>query len=373
MTDLTPPSERARPVLVNLQALRFLAAALVVCHHVASALVPAGVPSPDAVADRHFPFMAGVDIFFVISGFIMQHTAGETQPGWGSTRQFLGRRIVRIVPLYWLFTSLMLALTLVAAGRIHRQVGSAAYVIASYLFIPWATPGAGPHPMPATGEISPLLGLGWTLNYEMLFYALFGAALLLTRRWRFPAIAAVLIGLVVLPAAMPIGNLQLRYYAHPIVLEFLFGIGLAMAFRRVPRSVWWLGLSGVGLLWLANTHGYPGMRPFYLGVPAALVCAGVAFAPEAPASALSRLGRLLGDASYALYLSHPFVLRAVEIAAGSRAEAHPALFAVVALSAAVVFSVVVHLWVEKPLTRMLRAGLGRLRPPASAAPSASPV
>ena len=117
-----------------------------------------------------FPWEAGVDVFFVISGFIMVHASTRLFGAEGGARAFLARRIARIVPIYWAVTTLYLAVALAVPDLLNRELLGWPLVVASYLFIPMARPD---------GLVQPLYGLGWTLNYEMFFYALFAVAV----RW----------------------------------------------------------------------------------------------------------------------------------------------------------------------------------------------
>lgn len=128
----------------------------------------------------------GVQLFFVISGFVMVYA---TEPLFGTRRGpfvFLERRIVRIVPLYWVVTTFYLALTLVFAK--FDKGYPASFVVASYLFIPLARPD---------GTIEPLVGQGWSLNYEMLFYAVFALTVIHSRR-----VSAIVVTVTLLTAVV---------------------------------------------------------------------------------------------------------------------------------------------------------------------------
>src|SRR6185437_14170487 len=134
--------------LDNIQALRAIAALLVVFVHLAVPVAALGVA----------PFGAGgVDLFFVISGFIMVYTT-VGRPISGA--EFLGRRIVRIVPLYWLLTLAVFGIALIAPTLLQFTTASWGQLLKSLFFIPFAK---------ANGDVQPVLFLGWTLNYEMFF------------------------------------------------------------------------------------------------------------------------------------------------------------------------------------------------------------
>ncbi|MCJ2014352.1 acyltransferase family protein [Methylobacterium sp. J-076] len=359
-------------MLVFIQILRAVAAAMVVLHH--------GRHEVGLLADRGagavlppgtlLPWWAGVDLFFVISGFVIVQASRPLAGVPGGRGRFLAHRIARVVPLYWLTSFAYLALALAApgllgeAGALAREPG---YLAASFLFWPAARPD---------GSVQPLYGLGWTLNYEMAFYAVFALGLGFGLRRAVAGLWAGLGGLVALGAVLGL-PLPLAFWADPIVLEFALGAGLGLARTAglrlpAPARLALAGLGFAGLLLAARHLGgggeVPGFaRPLLVGLPALLLVAGAALGPglgpaglaacPAPLRALARLG----DASYALYLVHPFALRAGREAlarAGLAGPLHPwgSLLALTLLSIAAAFAV--HRAVERPLTRRLRAWLG---------------
>ncbi|MEY9103377.1 peptidoglycan/LPS O-acetylase OafA/YrhL [Sinorhizobium fredii] len=148
---------------------------------------------------------AGVDVFFVISGFIMW-VISDRRPL--TPAKFIWDRIRRIVPIYWFATAVMIAGAL--AGLFPNLALTLDHVLASLFFIPFRSP--------SSGEIWPLLVQGWTLNFEMLFYAVFAASLLLPRHWRLPAIAGLFVALVTIGWVAPLEDaLSLTLYPadHP--------------------------------------------------------------------------------------------------------------------------------------------------------------
>lgn len=154
---------------------------------------------------------AGVDIFFVISSFIMWTVAGRGV----SPLRFVRDRIARIVPLYWIAT---LALALGAWVNLFPRIRiTAVHVLESLLFIPHFSPSS-------PNEVLPLLPQGCPLNYEMCFYSLFAHILFLPRIFR----AQILIGLLGLLAAVGFGVspnvLLLKCYTAPLIMEFGAGV-----------------------------------------------------------------------------------------------------------------------------------------------------
>jgi len=156
-----------RPKLPGLQALRGLAAVMVLIGHV---LAEAEHYFALSLPGDTIPRTRGVDIFIVISGFVITLSA---QRYMGRPWAFLWRRLLRVAPLYYVFTTLMVAALLLLPGAVKDTPLDPAQIISSYVFFPYARPD---------GLIAPVLSLGWTLNYEIFFYALTALCLALCSR-----------------------------------------------------------------------------------------------------------------------------------------------------------------------------------------------
>ncbi len=310
---MTPPR-----TLLAIQYLRGLAAVAVVAYHTGRMSTGLG--------------QAGVDVFFVISGFIMVHVSGrEPLPV-----EFLRARVMRLVPLYWLVT--LAAAVLGGADKAHTLVSLAFW------------PHLGPD-----GMWAPVLSQGWSLNLEMQFYILFAATLLLPGRRRLLALTGVIATLAGLTVVASFIKDDAAFNFFPIVLEFLAGAWLCRAWqrgwmRRLPAGL--LLTAGLALLLVQVQWPTPvPWRCLQWGVPALLVVAG-AVGLEASGRLPAVPGfRTLGDASYSLYLTHMLLL----------AGLHPILAplpAVVAIPggilACVALGLLVHRLVERPLGQALR-------------------
>ena len=331
--------------LVSVQYLRAAAAIMVVMVHLAGQLRRLGYTGP-------WPewMTAGVDIFFVISGFVMWLTTRARPCG---TSTFYWNRLVRIVPLYWVLTSFVVGVMLVAPSVVLSGRFDAHHVIMSYLFLPAVEP--------VGGLIQPVLEAGWTLNYEMYFYAVFGALIVLPQRLLLLAVAAWLVGSVCVGTLGPADNLLTQFYGSGLILDFGFGVLLGAAFVRgwtLPTPLAWMSI-GLGLCKLAMPGLIDGPHWLIIGVPALAIVAG--------AVALERRHRvpkvgpllLLGDASYSLYLSHGIVLSAcVQITRElglTRGMWISPIFFVGSCMAIAAVGVAIHLHVEKPLVRFCSA------------------
>ena len=369
----------------SIQILRALAASMVVLAHAQDdAAFAAGKVGLAFARSNLLPWVAGVDLFFVISGFIMVHAAQRLFATPGAARSFLTRRAIRIVPLYWLATAIALVTAALLARTGQARLPSVPEIVTSLGFIPFARF--------SDGVARPIVALGWTLNYEMFFYVVFAAFLFLRREAAIAAGTAtlallVVIGLVAQPAAT-----APAFWSDPIVLEFALGMGIALAWRhgvRLPRAAA-LALGAAAIAGLAldlarmrdvavygvDPSGLP--RLLACGVPMAALFASVVLAQPTPRTEGRRLAPLLllGDASYALYLFHPLVLVAAR-KAYLAAHLAPALgfwpLVLAEIVVAALVAVAIHLWVETPVTRVLSARFADRRSAPSVPGTVAPV
>jgi peptidoglycan/LPS O-acetylase OafA/YrhL len=343
--------EAAAGSLLSIQVLRAIAALAVTVDHMSREFglkLHAAAPIPPSVAAYGG---AGVDLFFVISGFIMVYASDRLFGQRGGPAHFAMRRCVRIIPLYWAASVILLAFVLRRYPDLASADLSPSSIAASFLFIPWAKPD---------GTIQPLHAVGWTLNYEMFFYLVFSVALLAPRRAAVFAVTgffAVLVALGQLLAPLPV---PLAYWSDPVICEFAYGLWIAVLYREGVRLPRWasapLVLAGIATATILS-FVMPGPRCVQFGIPAALVVAGLVLVdrPRRASRAWRALG-LLGDASYALYLLHPFAMTLPRplypYLSGLPGAAW--LYALALLISAVTVAVLAHLLFEKPLTRRLQ-------------------
>lgn len=273
--------------LQTIQHLRAIAALSVVIFHATER------------AGAHFTIgAAGVDIFFVISGFIMWVIAADRPISPG---RFIRDRIERILPLYWVATTVMVVGGL--AGLFPRMRLTADHILSSYLFIP--------HLSPSTGQVWPVLVQGWTLNYEMFFYVLFAGTLVLPARFRLPTLITALCALIIAGSLLDPQGPVLSTYAHPILLEFGLGMMIGAWWLRSEAASPYLGCA----LMLAGLCGFTfvgltlkGFNPFVVGPLAAMTVIGALLVERAGrAPRLVPLG-YLGDCSYSIYLWHTLAM-----------------------------------------------------------------
>ena len=326
----------------SIQYLRGIAAVMVVWHH-ATNQVP-------GVAE-YFPGQfgtSGVDLFFVISGFIMVvTTSGDMRPV-----DFWRRRIVRVVPLYWLLTLAMVAVALAMPSLFKTLKVAPVTLVQSLLFIPH-------YSQAFDDRIWPLLVPGWTLNYEMFFYAVFGATLYLPRERRLTLLTTGFVFLVLIGYAFgPFASAAAQTYTSPMLLEFLAGAWIALAWQRgrlQPSAALSLILIVSGFIFLAF-RDQPLLGPLTQLLGATMVMAG-ALCPSF-SRFKSRTLHAIGDSSYSLYLTHIFTLGLLRVIwtrifPEGNGFVQACLFLLVALSACAVVGWLVFQALELPVLARL--------------------
>lgn len=356
--------------LLNIQYFRALAALMVVVYHLQPQLERMGYTVLPASW-----LMAGVDIFFVISGFIMWWTT----PGDRMTPGiFMRRRILRIVPLYWAFTALFVFVLLVAPKLMQSGAFDLPHAIASFFFFPY------PHPV--TGGAFPVVSPGWTLNFEMYFYVIFALCLFLPRPRRFVALISGMLGMVVLGAVLRPQSLAGAFYTSPLILEFLLGVVIARATERgilMPRIVAPVALV-VGFVAIPVLSGFQsamvvfteqGARAVTWGIPAGLlIYAAVSIEASKPVRQWDWL-LFLGNASFSIYVSHQLTMSAVgqgwhRLIGGGSTLAYFG-FCIVGTAACVTAGCMCYQYIEQPLNRWARRGLDATLPVAAQVKSQS--
>lgn len=351
-------SRSSTGVIINIQILRFFAAAAVVFTHSVDLSGEGTGKTIIAAGNLENIGAAGVDIFFVISGFIIAKTGfvdRRMAPG-----DFLAKRLIRIVPIYYL-----LSLPWIARG-LHQGAASDVWY-ATFLF--W--PSAGPR------VVAPALEVGWTLCFEMLFYV--SAAVLLAlpkNRW---SLAGVLFLYAASWTARELwGGAAFQFIGNPIILEFLLGSSIACFAAKITPSL--ARVSGVvGAAWFAAVIWVgPGLlteqsltldasvslaRAVVFGVPAALlVAAALGLERHATVPGAAKELSFLGDASYSIYLIHPTVLCAVAEIMRVTVALPRDLVIVIGTLVGVTAGVAAYQWVEKPLLGDLRSLFARHKP-----------
>lgn len=338
--------------LQRVQILRFVAAMLVVLGHSEhEAIMRGGIDRPLGL----FDWGLGVDLFFIISGFIMYHLMQDSFGRAGAPRAFLIKRLKRIVPLYWMMTLVVAAILAFGSLRASDQnMLTVTQIATSLAFIPWPQ---------TNGEIFPVFSLGWTLNYEMMFYAVMAACLTFTRRKGLIVMGVIFAALVAARSVTPRDWWLIQFWGDPIIGEFLLGLAVAAAFKAgwrlhlpVAGIAVAFGMALAVLFYVTRTYDVV-TRLVTGGIPAVLIAGAIILYGRDPAETrLTRFLALAGDASYALYLTHPFAIKGCAILfTRSGLALNWAIFIPIAALVAIGLSLAVHLAIEKPVARLLRA------------------
>lgn len=315
-------------MIANIQILRAVAAIMVVFHHGVSATWQSGTPALSLERLQAIG-QSGVDLFFVISGFVMVLSTHNTSKSAG---QFLIGRARRIVPIYWILTLAMAAM-LILVGRMAPSSGGLGHLATSLTF---------------TSQLMmqsyPVLFLGWTLEFEVLFYLLFALGLAMPLRN----------GSVIVPTIVIIGlSLVLPV---TIALEFIAGMLVARAYLARPVRRWPAALvlvGGIALLAMSVYWPQPPLsyRALIWGVPATLIVFGAVNTAQFHTRTLA----FLGDASYSIYLIQAFTValafKFMQIALPGTAPEIQILLSTLATTAS---GALLYVVLERPLLTAMR-------------------
>ncbi|WP_176508799.1 MULTISPECIES: acyltransferase family protein [Pseudomonas] len=321
-------------MLNSIQILRALAAWLVVGHHIIQLYYKS---STSGIASEilHKYGAIGVDLFFIISGFVIYASASKKLT---SPADFAKNRLIRIVPAYWVFTLITAAILIYAPNSIPLTSLEPIFLIKSLFFIPAQNPsGIG---------LYPLMTVGWTLNYEISFYAVFFISLFLPQKMR---IASLFAGVALIQFAASKAGEPFSFYKNAIVWEFLLGVAIQIAYQRglIFRITPALAVSAVLLAICTIAYAGPVSHdPYKSGLPCAVIlCAAVSqerFFPK------HNFLVKLGDWSYSTYLSHVLVIcLAIYISEQFQVNDYVLMLCVCALTLGI--SMVSFSIIEKPL------------------------
>ena len=278
-----------KPTIRSIQYLRGIASCVVVFQHLSDRTVKYNIIAP-GLNDFGFGFF-GVDLFFIISGFIMIYITKPNQ----SIFKFWLRRFLRISPIYYVLTiiSLVIYIYLPNSGQFKPDIYD---LINSILYIP-TNRGA-------------IVGVGWSLNYEMYFYFIFGLALFMPAQYQVFAILLFLASSVGLGFIIGINDPFIQQVTSPLLIEFCIGILIGQLFKTGKTFSPRLAFSalGVSIGWIVASVMF-GINMDYRVLIFALPCAGLVVSLLSLESKNvfkfdAKLPLLAGEISYSLYLVH---------------------------------------------------------------------
>ena len=364
-TPLLPEFRAAAPAhkgrsLDSIQAFRGLAALAVVIHHAFDAVAAHFGGKPVFSRFNTSVGSAGVDLFFIISGFIMVYTTHK-KPITGA--EFLRHRIVRIFPLYWICVAFAYAL------QVSPWVQNGADILANpgaYLKSLILYPSTFDWGIGLFMRTRPL-GQGWTLVFEMVFYVVFAVCLYMTKARRTVAVAVCILGLYGLGQLLPAGNAWTLVLGDGIILEFILGLCLAHLYiaqnfslsRSGGRVALLVGVAGLLGFALFPIYAQSWPRLFTLGFPCLLIASAFLLEKSQIRNWPQALLKL-GDASYSIYLIHASIFMMLQIGYDRIAilrSLHWGIYTVLLISSALIGGFCLYYLAEAPIARWFKRRL----------------
>ncbi|MDB5853310.1 MAG: Exopolysaccharide production protein ExoZ [Herminiimonas sp.] len=243
----------------------------------------------------------GVDIFFVLSGYVIAMVLSDKEK---TTTSFTKDRLTRIVPLYWTLSIFVFAVAYLKPHLFNSTTANASNLLKSMFFVPYYK---------ENGQLFPILYVGWTLNYEMLFYAVVATCVTFSRKYWMLASGIVIASLYTISCLLGPMMAGTEFLANPKILEFIFGLLIWRVWQNKIEFPKYLGLLGIVISYFAMSYfeanNVPGPALLLFGVPSCcLIIFALSFEKHIKTGAVSRLLIHLGAASYATYLSHPYIV-----------------------------------------------------------------
>ena len=332
-------------MILSIQYLRAIAVMLVVFSHT----IWKNIQTDGSTLHWwHHAGTFGVDIFFIISGFIMVFITQKIHQEPKTVQTFLKKRFIRIVPLYWFYSIIALTIFLLIPEKINSGGGETEILKSFFL-------------LPLNIDEKYLVGVGWTLHYEFLFYILFSFGLFFIRVWGNILVALLLILSITSSFFLPNEGVNYLFYnfLNVIFIEFLLGIFLYHILEKIPRIHWLISLFLLSLsLWLFisifNDKSFTGIHRIDAGLTAFIISFSIISLESIWKKREVKFLSKIGDASYSTYLLHPFVLAAIAILSNKFSGFLPKneYFLIILMFTTSIFvGYLAHLWIEKPLIR----------------------
>ena len=333
------------PNLQSIQIMRGIASLLVLLTHISVKGSQYGNGALNGFAETGG---IGVDLFFIISGYIMCIATYDQQLNF---YQFIIRRIKRIIPLYWFVTTMALIVYLYNSKLINTSGGETS-ILASYTLIP-------------NGKRL-LDDNGWTLSYEFFFYFIFGFFINKGTYKAMQASSLILLSLVMIGLCFHFNERWFIFSTNSFFIEFVFGMGCFYLFNK--RNIrlnykYGIGLCVLGLLLfpLQTFLGIPDSdkwRGFVWGIKMLCIFMGLLSLEDIIQRSSFLFKNLLlemGDSSYSLYLIHPFVLSGTAMCLKRLGlTSNPYVFTGILLVFSIAVGYLVYLYVERPLTSLIK-------------------
>ena len=283
-----------------------------------------------------------IDLFFVVSGFVVFQSSEKFSKGFRSFFYFLTKRAARIYPMYWIIALLLLSL-----NQVHIPGSDVFGFCRTFLLLPGYTP---------------IILTTWTLQYELYFYFLLGLSIL-NEKFRWILMGLFLLSITAFLAGFLKGDgifIKESGFYNEFVLEFLLGVSATYVFKKAPffLSVI-LSIAGLALFLLPLNQYSSHIISF--GLPSVFLVTGLAGLEYYGKIRIPRFAILIGDASYCLYLIHlPIISYILPYPASSQPVYR--LFIVTIVIVITLFAILLHLYIEKPLTIYINRFLFKYAP-----------
>ncbi len=299
----------------------------------------------------------GVDIFFVISGFVMAMVTAQH----ADARSFLSNRIIRIVPLYWILTTCLVFVVLIKPSLLAWTTFNVTNYLKSIFFIPY---------FKESGLLQPFLNVGWTLNYEMLFYVCMTTGLAISKRWHITITIGLLVVLHLTLGRFSDNPVLTEFFGNMKIFEFVLGIFAFFIYKAglckpIPAAVLIAACLILYCLMLSLEIFFPTAESLYtFGIPSFfLIIFSVQLESIVRASApLTTLARSVGDSSYAIYLSHVYVFEFIRRVLVNHIDwlKHSVFLSVLCgLVGAMIVGKLIYALIDKPFHGYLKGKLNR--------------
>ena len=338
-------------MLLSLQYLRGVAALLVVYFHALTQLKSGGNEN------IYLPLLgeSGVDLFFVLSGFVMWITTANKNIGFF---KFIEKRIKRIVPIYWLLTVAAAMLALFLGDLVKSTIFDITHLIKSLLFIPAVNPSAN------VGGIYPVIIPGWTLNFEFFFYLIFGFSLFLTsRKIRLTTVSTLIMSLFFLSFFIESKIALVSFYLNNVIIEFLFGLFLGALYLKneatinVSKQLLLFLIISTSLILLYADYANHSLRGLFLGIPSAFLIHWLLLYERGYGIFETKILKIMGDASYSIYLTHIITIAALRVLFDflgiNISKVDASIFVLSSIFVSLIAGVIFYFLIEKPLTKVI--------------------
>ncbi|WP_173270847.1 acyltransferase family protein [Thiosulfatimonas sediminis] len=278
----------------------------------------------------------GVDIFFIISGFVMLYTLNSNK----SASQFLIKRAIRILPVYWATLSIVIVVYLLFPSMVNG--GRESSVVGSIFLIPM--------------DALFLNQNAWTLTFEFIFYFVFATVFIFNGQFRVWGVVVILIALVIIGQIYTFDLALLRALTSSLLIEFLYGFVLYAFFMKFndAQKIALILILFLAVFLLQFVEVPSEYRMISLGIPALFICTIVVYLEKYIARFFWRISDFFGDISYSLYLVHPMTLFASAVVLSYLGISDPFIFLLALLITSIFAGWFTFTYIEQPLTKKLQ-------------------